>query len=331
MRAEHHIPDKYDYYSQFSKAFRGPRSGLILCMADFGTWRRRRMASHEKERAGSRKETPADLDAEQEQSLTRYATIVGIVTGLFGMLLGVGLILLPSATTREKVLVIAACLAVSVAGLTGVGAWRSPRKFALTMLAGGLAIVCLADLSIAAADKAQATSQSTATPPAKPSAANSPAPTTSSPSPSPSPTVVFLSHLTWNPGQVGEAPELGPWTMNGTNYNQSIGYPPTAACTSPNNITYTLGRNSYKSFLAEVGVADGWMSGDRSTEVGFIVSGKTGTGNFYAIHSVSVRVGHPTELNLPIRPGTEELQLVTTLSAGCLHSAMVWGNARLTG
>jgi hypothetical protein len=148
MRTEHYIPDKYDYYSQFSKAFRG---------------------------------------AEQEQSLTRYATIVGIVTGLFGMLLGVGLVLLPSATTREKVLVIAACLAVSVAGLTG-GAWR-----------------------------------------------------------------------------------------------------------------------------------------------GFIVSGKTGTGNFYAIHSVSVRAGHPTELNLPIRPGTEELQLVTTLSAGCLHSAMVWGNARLTG
>jgi hypothetical protein len=119
------------------------------------------MASHEKQRAGSSAETSANLDEEREQSLTRYATIVGIVTGLFGMLLGVGLILLPSATTREKVLVIAACLAVSVAGLTGVGAWRSPRKFGLTMLAGGLAIVCLADLPIAAADKAQATSQST--------------------------------------------------------------------------------------------------------------------------------------------------------------------------
>jgi hypothetical protein len=186
------------------------------------------MASHEKERAGSRKEAPADIDAEQELSLTRYSTIVGIVTELFGMLLGVGLILLPSATIREKVLVIAACLAVSVAGLTGVGAWRSPRKFGLTMLAGGLAIVCLADLSIAAADKAQATSQSTTAPLAKTSAANPPAlvtlsPTTGrptapaasstittaatrqsatssptptpppSPTPSPTPTAVFLS------------------------------------------------------------------------------------------------------------------------------------------
>jgi hypothetical protein len=92
-----------------------------------------------------------------------------------------------------------------------------------------------------------------------------------------------------------------------------------------------LGRNSYKRFLAEVGVADGWISADRNTEVGFTVSGKIGTGNFVNIYSVSAQAEKPTELNFPIRPGTEELQLITTLSAGCLHSAMVWGDARLTG
>jgi hypothetical protein len=313
------------------------------------------MASHEKQRAGSSAETSANLDEEREQSLTRYATIVGIVTGLFGMLLGVGLILLPSATTREKVLVIAACLAVSVAGLTGVGAWRSPRKFGLTMLAGGLAIVSLADLSIAAADKTQATSQRVASPPAKSPAATPRALVTSSPtdghptapassSPttsdvtrqstrrSPSPTAVYLSNLGWNPVQVGDAPVHGHWTINGTSYSHSLGYPPTPACTSPNTITYNLGSNSYKSFLAEVGVSDGWTSGERTTMVGFTVSGKTGTGNFTVTNSFSVQAGDPAELNLPIRPGTEEIQLTTTLSDGCLsRSTMVWGNARLTG
>jgi hypothetical protein len=80
-----------------------------------------------------------------------------------------------------------------------------------------------------------------------------------------------------------------------------------------------------------MGVADGSISADKTTEVGFTVSVKIGSGNFVKIYSVSVRAGHPTDLNLAIRPGTAELQLDTTLSGGCLHSAMVWGNARLTG
>jgi uncharacterized membrane protein YfcA len=95
------------------------------------------MASHKKERTDLPAEAPKKRDESEEQSLARYATTVGIVTGLFGMLFGVGFILLPAATMREKVLVIGASLAVAVAGLTGVGAWRSPRRFGLTMFAGG--------------------------------------------------------------------------------------------------------------------------------------------------------------------------------------------------
>jgi NPCBM/NEW2 domain len=317
------------------------------------------MASHAKVSADSPTKAPADPDDKQEQSLTRYATVVGIVTGLFGMSLGVGLILLPSATILERVLVIGACLAVSVAGLTGVGAWRSPRKFGLTMLASGLAIACLADLSITAAEKALATSHPIAGPRSRPSAAISsvlatsppgathsttptPTPTSDSApskapailpeSPSPSPTAVFLSNLTGNPSQVAHAPVPGHWTLDGKNYSQSLGYlPPT--CTSPNSITYNLDGKSYGYFLAEVGVADGWASVDQTTEIGFTVNGKIGSGSFQSLGSVSAAAGgNPTLLDIAIPPGTEELQLVATMSDGCMaHSTSVWGNARLTG
>jgi hypothetical protein len=273
------------------------------------------------------------------------------------MSLGVGLVLLPSATILEKVLVIGACLAVSVAGLTGVGAWRSPRKFCITMLASGLAIVCLADLSITAAEKALATSHPIAGPGSRPSAATSSVLATSSSgathsttptptppdsatstrailpeSPSPSPTAVLLSSLTGNPSQVEHAPVPGHWTLDGVNYSQSLGYlPPT--CTSPNSITYNLDGKSYGYFLAEVGVADGWASIDRTTEIGFTVNGKTGSGSFQSLGSVSAAAGgNPTLLDVAIPPGTKELQLVATMSDGCMtRSTSVWGNARLTG
>jgi hypothetical protein len=120
------------------------------------------MASHKKEPPGSPADGPEKHGDDAEQSLAHYATTVGIVTGLFGMLFGVGLILLPTATTREKVLVIGASLAVSVSGLTGVGAWRSRRRFGLTALAGGLAIVCLAGLSVVAAGGGRSTARAAA-------------------------------------------------------------------------------------------------------------------------------------------------------------------------
>jgi uncharacterized membrane protein len=143
----------------FLKQFRGEALAVTSSLVNFGTPRRRRMASHKKASPGTPADGPEKHSDDAEQSLARYATIVGIVTGLFGMLFGVGLILLPSATIRERVLVIGASLAVSVAGLTGVGAWRSRRKFGLTAFAGGLAIVCLAGLSVVAASGGQSTAR----------------------------------------------------------------------------------------------------------------------------------------------------------------------------
>jgi hypothetical protein len=202
---------------------------------------------------------PKDHSDEREPSLAGYATIVGIVTGLFGMLLTVGFILLPSATLHEKSLVIGASLAVSVAGLTGVGAWRSPRKFGLTMLAVGLAVACLVDLSMTAAGRTQATLRGAGRPAPRLSTIPSPSPTEPS-SPSASASVsrtetagyvhstptqtsttsasrqvtgskrpqhngvsgpVYLSDQTGSPAsdQGWVAPVNGSWTINGTKYS----------------------------------------------------------------------------------------------------------------
>jgi hypothetical protein len=117
------------------------------------------MISGEEESAAPDSVASGDHSDEHERSLGQYATVASIVSGPFGMLLGVGFILLPSATAREKLLVTGAALAISVAGLTGIGAWRSPRRFGLTMIAGGLAIVCLADLSIEAGEGARVRAQ----------------------------------------------------------------------------------------------------------------------------------------------------------------------------
>jgi NPCBM/NEW2 domain len=329
------------------------------------------MASNREEIVDSPTETPEapkDHSDEREPSLASYATIVGIVTGLFGMLLTVGFILLPSATLHEKTLVIGASLAVSVAGLTGVGAWRSPRKFGLTMLAVGLAVACLVDLSMTAAGRTQATLRATSRPTPKLSTTPSPSPTeTSSPPASASvsrteavrhtystqsPTTqtststlvtgtkkpqhngvsapVYLSNQTGSPGSDQEwvAPVNGPWTINGTKYSQSLGYPNLCNKTTP--VTYYLGK-PYGHFLAETGIADHGAAANKGTGVTFTVYWKSGSGNFTLLRSASVLAGDPTLLDAPIPPGTTELQLTTTvMDAACMTgSTLVWGNARL--
>jgi hypothetical protein len=95
-------------------------------------------------------EAPGETDETYERSLGWYATVVTITTGIFGVLLSIGLNLLPTATLGEKSLVIGACLALAAASFIGVGAWRSARRFAATAAVTALAIVSLAVLSIAA-------------------------------------------------------------------------------------------------------------------------------------------------------------------------------------
>jgi hypothetical protein len=326
------------------------------------------MASHKKERSGSPAEPaypaePREAHADKpDQSLAGYATTVGVVTGLFGMLFAVGLILLPSATTRERVLVIGASLAVSVAGLTGVGAWRSPRRFWLTMLAGGLAIICLADLSIVAASGSQPTARAASRGIITPRSSDQP---TGQPSPAhrSSPAVkphsadgssiktstvsrasshvgnpVFLSALSGQPGSdqqsasgqewVGPAP--GPWKMNKTEYSESLGYP--ALCNKTTPVIYYLGK-PYSQFIAEVGIADGWSPVDRGVEAAFEVDWKSGSGGFKLLSKADTAPSdYPSLLQVRIPVGTTALQLTTNvLDSACMHGSttIVWGDARL--
>jgi hypothetical protein len=327
------------------------------------------MASHKKEPSGSLTKGPEGPDKhgdDAEQSLAHYATTVGIVTGLFGMLFGVGLILLPSATIREKALIIGASLAASVAGLTGVGAWRSRRKFGLTALAGGLAIVCLAVLSVAATSGGRSTARAAArgssdarlggiekTESSKrtvhvsssSTSSNSthvsgggvnPHPTpdpTPDPSAEPSDTVdpVFLSKLTGDPGsdQRWVGPLDGSWSIKMTEYSQSLGY--YDLCNHNTAVIYHLDK-PYKNFAAEVGLADGWSAKeDTGTQATFTVDAATGAGTFTLVTAASAEGGHPSLLDTPLPTGTTELELTTKIMDGaCMQdSTIVWGNARV--
>lgn len=318
------------------------------------------MASHKKEPQSPSAEDPNKHDDDPEQSLAHYATTVGIVTGLFGMLSAVGLILLPSETIREKILVIAASLAVSVAGLTGVGAWRSRRKFGLTALAGGLAIVCLAALSFVAASGVRSAARATprgssgaqpgasrkigpsktphgaspsgsSHPTIAPSSRRSPHPTPSvSTGPSPAVDPIYLSELTGDPGsdQGWVAPIKGPQSINNTEYRQSLGY--RNLCTNNTSVIYHLGR-PYKNLVAEVGLADGWSAEeDNGTEATFTVDAGTGAGAFTLVTAATAEGGRPSLLDTPLPTGTTELELTTKIMDGCMQdSTVVWGNARV--
>lgn len=347
------------------KQFRGEALAVASSLVNFGTPRRRRMASHKKEPPGSLAKDPEGSDKhgdDAEQSLAHYATTVGIVTGLFGMLFGVGLILLPSATIREKVLIIGASLAASVAGLTGVGAWRSRRKFGLTALAGGLAIVCLAVLSVAATSGGRSTARAAArgssdaqlgamektgsskrTVHVSSSSASANSTHVSgggvNPDPTPDPSAVssdavdpvFLSKLTGDPGsdQRWVGPLDGSWSIKNTEYSQSLGY--SDLCNHNTALIYHLDK-PYKNFAAEVGLSDGWSAEDKGIQATFTVDAATGAGTFAFVTSSTAEGGDQSLLDTPLPTGTTEVELTTNiLDEACMQdSTIVWGNARVT-
>jgi hypothetical protein len=110
--------------------------------------------SHERHEApGGDPPTERSAQADQDE-LTRLTeragAIIGIASGVLGVLLAVGFAFLPVSTLLEKAFVVLACLALSVAAVTGIGAWRSARRFGITATSACVAVVCLAALSMAA-------------------------------------------------------------------------------------------------------------------------------------------------------------------------------------
>lgn len=78
----------------------------------------------------------------------RVSWVFTIAAGTFSVTTLFGLTLLPVNTQGQRALVLIACLALGVAAYSGVGAWRSFRRFTSMTLSASVALVCFAGLSI---------------------------------------------------------------------------------------------------------------------------------------------------------------------------------------
>jgi hypothetical protein len=219
----------------------------------------------------------------------RAGVVIGIATGILGGLLAAGFAFLPVDTLAEKGWVFFACLALSVASVAGIGAWRNARRFGLTATCVFVTVISLASLSVAAQDdKPTAVTSPTRAGAASSSPETSTAvgsePTASLPSSaSASPTVnqVGKSVVTSAPAPqplVNMTPvdqslssySAGQQKVNGQVYPQTIydetqnDYSCIDSSTNPGQVIYELDRK-YAKFHAVVGLADTSASGDTIT------------------------------------------------------------------
>jgi hypothetical protein len=186
-------------------------------------------------RSGQTAAEPPKAPNEDPGRLTeKVGVVIGIVTGVLGVLLAVGFALLPTSTGLEKICVVLASLALSVAVVSGIGAWRSGRRFATTVASAGLATICLASLSVAAQGGSSAQAPRNGLPTSQPLAG----------------LAVNASNSTF---------QSGSQTVNERSYQQTL-YDAwrdynCASSASPSGITYSL-NYKYRHFRATVGVAD---------------------------------------------------------------------------
>jgi Swt1-like HEPN/NPCBM/NEW2 domain len=273
--------------------------------------------------------------------LRNSVTVLGLPIGIFAVLVTLGLIILPSATLPERTFIVGTSLALSGAALTGAGAWRSMRRFAATAAAGGLAIVCLGGLSIAASShviRERAPSAGNHSMPANHGVGGSPSVAASSASASASSTASgnpaarsslhYLANLVGNSGDT-ETPTTGSWIMQGRAYSISIGYP---GLWQEESVTYQLKR-SYSKFAATVGVNDDADPTDHDTPIEFTVYGNpNGQSSTVKLGDITEQWGKTKLFNVNIN-GATTLTLVTTLPTNAdlisSSSVAVWGNAHL--
>jgi NPCBM/NEW2 domain len=190
----------------------------------------------------TRKASHAASSEGQGGMIEKAGLVVGIVTGVAGTLSGVGFALLPTATWTDRALVVVASLALSVAGFSGIGAWQSGRKFAFAATSAGLALICLAGLSVAA------------------QARLAPAPRTAPPS------AVSSDQLLSATSDGSHNFQVGPQTVRGVQYPQTAFSPwQDNYCSSsqwPTSITFDLD-SKYRNFRVTVGVSDDSPAGDK--------------------------------------------------------------------
>jgi NPCBM/NEW2 domain-containing protein len=95
---------------------------------------------------------PEAHEADTGRLTEKVNALFGVAGGVFTVLTTAGFIFLPTSTTAEQGLVLGACLSVSAAAASGLGAWRSGRRFAITAVLVTSALACLACLASAARD-----------------------------------------------------------------------------------------------------------------------------------------------------------------------------------
>lgn len=273
--------------------------------------------------------------------------LIGIAIGIFGVLLAVGLAFLPSASSTEKALISACCAALSVAAVSGVGAWRGTGRFIATT-SGVLAIVCLGCLSITAshANRTQppaagSTSSPDASVDRRPAASGSPgrssAPASTTPTKSASQTqattavptyLADLTPTTVQDGIVSVAPQAGEWQMSGVFYPHSLAYSADSdLCSLQQTVTYQIPSSS-RSFVATVGVIDTVSNPqDQGDTVEFQVDNDSGD----QIGAQTAQYGETAVIDVTFQDLTS-LTLITSSTVGCFGDSStlaVWGSPRV--
>jgi hypothetical protein len=234
---------------------------------------------------GLRTKAPVKRSQDDPGHLTdRAYVVIGFAGTVFGCLFAVGFTFLPVSTLPEKAFVSLACLALSVATITGIGAWRSGRRFSITASLVALALICLAALSVTASGRVVIRIQpSSTTPPNTPQMSLSPSPISPSSASSTSPSSTATDHPS---GSTSPGPAVGrslidmpavdasstPYQSGRQKVDGRIDQRTLYDSTSEINcndsvdgsITYQLDYR-YHHFHATVGVADTTLSGDTIT------------------------------------------------------------------
>jgi len=299
-----------------------------------------------------RRPTPPDGD-EITHLTDRAGVVIGIATGVLGGLLAAGFAFLPVDTASEKGWIFSACLAISVASVTGIGAWRSARRFGLTATCMFVTVVCLAGLSVAARDdhptaRQQGTAASVASSdPQTSRTVPSESPNSLASSAVTSPRVSQVSTPVATRAPAGQQlvditpvdPSLsnystGQQKVNGRAYPQTI-YDQTSddyncndsiLTVSPGQVVYELDRK-YANFHAVVGLADTSASGD-TIMFKVLVDGQ----QRYA--STALTVGETQVINISIsgafRITLEDVCSSQTLYSGGPSVTAVWINPEVS-
>jgi NPCBM/NEW2 domain len=270
-----------------------------------------------------------------------YGAAIGVWTGVFGVLTGIGLLLLPKDTPTELLLILSACAALSTGSVVGFRAWKSAARFAASAISAGMAIICLAALSMAANDAPRispaATDTAGPTPPpaaasqsspaASASASGSSSPATAGPPLGGSPE--YLADMSYQVATGTNSPQTNttdtPWSLGGTPYPNSIGY---AGDVSTDSVNYTIKGSPYGWFDATVGVNDNAAVSDQGIQVQFTVIVNPGNRQY----TETVQWDQPATFHVNIR-GAAMLTLETNTFFNDINlsssSYAVWGNARL--